>query len=176
MHHTALRSDTGALAGLNTPVNYGSGTEWSKGLINKYSNTSIQLGLWLVGACTDVAEGKLSKEIKRLATFFLSIHPTPVYLRIGYEFDSPENDYKPLSYIAAFRTIVDDLRMYNVKNLHYVWHSYSQLPAGGYSQQDWYPGEASVYVCLSVCLCVYVGGWVCVCVCLWVCGCVGVSV
>ena len=100
-----------------------------------------QTGLWLVGACDDIVAGKLSKEIKRLATFFLSIFPTPVYLRIGYEFDSPENAYHPISYITAFRIIVDAMRMYNVQNVVYVWHSYSQIPQGGMLQSNWYPGN-----------------------------------
>jgi hypothetical protein len=183
---------------LNSPVDYGSGVEWAKGLISKYNTTSLQLGetqqmwydmarystaqhytiiflslslsralslslalthylslslflppltlpshsgLWLVGSCEDIVAGKLSKEIKKLSNFFLSIYPTTVYLRVGYEFDSFENNYNPVAYGSAYRTIVDSLRLYGVQNVAYVWHSYSDRPQGGYPLSSWYPGE-----------------------------------
>ena len=96
----------------------------------------------MVGSCEDIAAGKLSKEIKRLSNFFLGIYPTTVYLRVGYEFDSVENNYNPVAYGSAYRTIVDSMRIYGVQNVAYVWHSYSQLPQGGYSLSSWYPGES----------------------------------
>ena len=76
MSYTALRSDTGDLAGLADPVDYGSGTEWASGLIDTYNSSALQLGLWLVGACEDVAEGLLNKEVKLLATYLASLSPT----------------------------------------------------------------------------------------------------
>jgi hypothetical protein len=45
--HSALRSTTGSLTGLNYPLNYGSGVEWAKGLIDDYNATSLQLGIAL---------------------------------------------------------------------------------------------------------------------------------
>ena len=103
-----------------------------------------------MGSCEDILAGKLKKEIRKLGTFFTSVYPTPVYLRIGYEFDSPENDYLPVSYQKAYRVIVDDLRLYGVRNVHYVWHSYSQLPQGGYTHSDWYPGEGREIIMTNV--------------------------
>ena len=76
MSYTALRSDTGDLTGLTDPIDYGSGTEWASGLIDIYNTSALQLGLWLVGACEDVAEGLLNKEIKVLATYLASLSPT----------------------------------------------------------------------------------------------------
>lgn len=83
----------------------------------------------------------MAKEIKRLALFLISIFPTQVYLRVGYEFDSPENNYQPLQYVTAYRRIVNDLRMLGVVNVAYVWHSYSQTPQSGWEQSNWYPGD-----------------------------------
>ena len=83
----------------------------------------------------------MAKEIKHLAAFFISIFPTQVYLRVGYEFDSPENNYQPLPYVTAYRKIVNDLRMLGVGNVAYVWHSYSQVPQSGWEHSNWYPGN-----------------------------------
>ena len=138
MTYTALRSDTGNLAGLKLPVDYGSGVEWAQGLVNKYNTSSLQIGLWLVGSCEDIKLGLLDKEINKLGTFFLSIMPIDVYLRIGYEFDSAENDYDTNSYIQAFQYIVNHLRRMGVTNVAYVWHSYSETPRDGLVINDWY--------------------------------------
>jgi hypothetical protein len=139
----------------------------------KYNSTSLQLGLWLVGACEDVVEGRLNKEIKGLATFISSIYPTMVYLRyiyihtytrfyicmyiflyiyvyvciyiyvyiytfihthtykyvymhiythrIGYEFDSPENNYDVQSYKDAFIYIVSTIRYIHTYIYMYIY-------------------------------------------------------
>eukprot|EP00596_Hydrurales_sp_CCMP1899_P006927 CAMPEP_0119046456 /NCGR_PEP_ID=MMETSP1177-20130426/46711_1 /TAXON_ID=2985 /ORGANISM="Ochromonas sp, Strain CCMP1899" /LENGTH=388 /DNA_ID=CAMNT_0007019629 /DNA_START=277 /DNA_END=1440 /DNA_ORIENTATION=+ len=147
MSYTALRSDNGHLAGLSHPVDYGSGVEWAKGLTIRYNTTSLQLGLWLVGACEDVAEGRLDTEVKGLASFIDSISPTVVYLRIGYEFDSQENNYDVRSYREAFIHIVNTIRSMDVPNVAYVWHSSAQVPRDGYEVQDWYPGDDYVDWC-----------------------------
>ena len=44
---TALRSATGSLSGLTNPINYGSGVEWAKGLVDDFNATSLQLGIVL---------------------------------------------------------------------------------------------------------------------------------
>ena len=46
MAYTALASaQTGALKGLRDPIDYGTGIEWASGLMNRYPNASLQLGL-----------------------------------------------------------------------------------------------------------------------------------
>jgi hypothetical protein len=147
MSYTALRSTTGNLAGLAKPVDYGSGIEWAQGLVKKYNSSSLQLGLWLVGQVEDVAEGLLNREITRLGTYLSSIAPTPVYLRIGYEFDSEENSYDVDSYIEAFQTIVNSFRAMGVTNVAFVWHSSGQAPRDGLQSSAWYPGDAFVDWC-----------------------------
>ena len=103
-----------------------SGVEWSSGLMDTYNTSTLQLGLWLVGACEDVAEGLLNKEIKLLAVYLGSLTQY-VYLRVGYEFDSLENNYKISSYIAAYKKIVDLFRSLGIANVAFVWHSYAQV-------------------------------------------------
>ena len=79
-----------------------------------------------MGACEDVAEGLLNKEIKLLAVYLGSLTQY-VYLRVGYEFDSLENNYKISSYIAAYKKIVDLFRSLGIANVAFVWHSYAQV-------------------------------------------------
>ena len=50
-------------------------------------------------------------------------------MRVGYEFDSSENNYKVNSYAAAFRHIVETFRDLKVDNVAFVWHSYAQVQA-----------------------------------------------
>ena len=99
--------------------------------MDQYNTSTLQLGLWLVGACEDVAEGLLNKEIKLLAVYLGSLTQY-VYLRVGYEFDSQENNYKISSYIAAFKKIVDLFRSLGITNVAFVWHSYAQVGPSSY--------------------------------------------
>ena len=81
------------------------------------------------------ANGELDKEIDFLAEFLREYHE-PVYLRIGYEFDSKENNYDAPAYIKAFRRIVDRIRdatfhgsdnhgniLSPCQNVVFVWHA-----------------------------------------------------
>ncbi|RYY86788.1 hypothetical protein EON63_05215 [archaeon] len=45
MSYTALQN----LTGLTDPIDYGSGVQWASGLMARYPQSAIQLGLWLVG-------------------------------------------------------------------------------------------------------------------------------
>jgi hypothetical protein len=67
-----------------------------------------------------VAAGKYDKEteamVKALAAF-----ETPVFLRIGYEFNGPWNGYQPETYKQAFIRIATCLKKYDAHNVATVW-------------------------------------------------------
>ena len=126
MSYTALQSGTGSLKGLNEPIDYGSGVEWASGLLNHFPNTGLQLGLYLVNELDSVINGALDYEIRKLIDYLageLSTHQ--IYLRIGYEFDWPSNNYDPEKFILAFKYIVDYFRISDLstKHVNFVWHS-----------------------------------------------------
>lgn len=157
--YTALDSANGRLTGLWDPINYGSGVEWAGGLHKEYPGSALQLGLYLVGAEERIMNGELDKEITFLAEF-LREYNAPVYLRIGYEFDSKENNYDAPTYIAAFRRIVDRIRssgyddavdptksVSGAENVAFVWHAAGFEPRDGMNIEDWFPGESYVDWC-----------------------------
>jgi hypothetical protein len=69
------------------------------------------------------------------------------YIRIGYEFDNPENHYDPENYKKAFRRIVDKFKDYNLTNVAFVWHSYGGPINDNNTFLDWYPGNEYVDWC-----------------------------
>ena len=147
MTYTALQSPTGSLTGLKKPINYGSGIEWASGLVELYPNKNLQIGLYLVDSCDDIVNGKLNYEIDYLANYIddLALHNIHVYLRIGYEFDNPYNNYEPSTYQKAFKHIVIRFRRMGIANVAFVWHSYAQ--ATKLSIDNWYPGDTYVDWC-----------------------------
>lgn len=190
MSYTSIKGGAvGALGGLLSPVDYGTGIEWASGLISAYPGSALQLGLWMVGSENDVANGNVDENIDRLIEFVqdmtfshrlddynnditeydndydttkrnhhhihrkltndgyndnsdLHRRRSPIhedgseqqdyqdmsfYIRIGYEFDNPENHYDPENYKLAFRRIVDRFKDVNLTNVAFVWHSYGVL-------------------------------------------------
>ena len=147
MSYTGFSESDGndEMTGLRFPIDYGSGLEWAWGLVNFSPQVSLQLGLYLVGDLKNISQGKRDKELDALICFLVEdLSSTLVYLRIGYEFDFPSNDYDPDEYIEAFKYIVNRLRNHatnhgisNVTrmiqkndnhNVQMVWHS------GGFRQ------------------------------------------
>ena len=94
MTYTAISFNSSeSLAGLKFPVDYGSGIEWSKGLLEFQSGSSLQIGLYLVNSCGYIMTGLLDGYIDELGSFLKKYSEHSIYLRIGYEFDSEENNY-----------------------------------------------------------------------------------
>jgi hypothetical protein len=119
-------------------ADYGAGIMFADKLINKYPNTMLQIGLYMVDALKDTYEGKYDNNIEKLADWLNKIK-IPVFLRIGYEFDGPHNHYDPEEYKKAYHYLADKLRARNVTNVAYVWHStaYKLKP----DLDIWYPGD-----------------------------------
>ena len=148
MAYTAiLFNSSHNLAGLRHPVDYGSGIEWSAGLLDAYPGSALQIGLYLVNSCGHIAAGQLDMYIDKLALFLRGYSDRSIYLRIGYEFDSAENNYAPDDYIAAFRHIVHRFDYYQVNNTAFVWHASGFEPRDGLQSRDWFPGEDYVDWC-----------------------------
>lgn len=126
--------------GLDAPaVDRGAGIHFAGHYVQRYPGTILQVGLYMVNALDDILAGRYDDNIAALGRWIKTAQ-RPVYLRIGYEFDLPDNHYDPESYRAAFRYIVDRLRNDGVDNVAFVWHSYGQIhPAR--PMMNWYPGD-----------------------------------
>ncbi|MDP8265267.1 MAG: glycosyl hydrolase [Candidatus Aceula lacicola] len=127
------------LEGLDSFSDKGAGVQYAQTLIDRYPDAQIQIGLYMVGALDNIVDGKYDENIFKLASWFKKNSETTFYLRIGYEFDNPGNDYAPLPYIQAYRYIVSRLRRLDVLNVFYVWHSYAAFVEGNIER--WYPGD-----------------------------------
>ena len=156
-----------------TPVGSQGDLDWGGGPLNAHSaavgwpESTLQIGLnmaegnngnfWCQGCLAQIGSGQRDNEIIKMANFFKSIDTTPVYLRIGYEFDGTWNDgySNRQNYINAYRRIVDILRQENVTNVAYVWQSSASpiddiLEGSRENIADWYPGDNYVdWVALS---------------------------
>jgi Glycosyl hydrolase family 26 len=137
MVYTAIQ-DTGSL---KTAVDNGGGIQDGQYLLDQYPHSVIQVGLWMVGGLEGTVKGDYDRNIDKIGVWIKQAK-RPVFLRIGYEFDLPANNYDPKEYRLAFRYIVDRLRKEGVKNAAFVWHSYANLPP--YPLEDWYPGDDHV--------------------------------
>lgn len=115
-------------------------------LVNRFPNTVIQSGMWMVGTW-DVAEktalGHYDEVIRQYSAWAKSVD-RPIYLRIGYEFDGPHNELNPVEYVRAYQRVVDIMRREGVENVAYVWHSYLFEPYNGNALSDYYPGDEYV--------------------------------
>jgi hypothetical protein len=141
-HHPAgfmVYTSIQEMGGLNEPANHGAGVNHAQYLADNFPNAAFQIGLYMVDALEGIPQGNYDANIDVLAKW-LKESKHPVYLRIGYEFDLPNNHYDPEKYKTAFRYIVDRLRASGVDNVAYVWHSYGFISPDK-PLMDWYPGD-----------------------------------
>ncbi len=130
------------LEGLTTSEDRGGGLQHAQKLATTYPDSVLQIGLYMVGVLQQVADGVYDENIVKLADWIKRAE-RPVYLRIGYEFDLPDNHYDPALFVAAYRHIVDKFKALGVDNVNYVWHSYSFLRVD-HPFMGWYPGDDDV--------------------------------
>lgn len=140
MIYTSLQK----LEALDKDVDYGTGKISGKFILKKYKKAAVQMGLYLVDSLESVIDGSLDENIKKLGDWIIKAK-IPVFLRIGYEFDFPQNNYNPELYKQAFRYIVEKFDEQNIKNVAFVWHSYASYNPKGIEQ--WYPGDEYVDWC-----------------------------
>lgn len=127
--------------GIYSPIDRGGGTQYFQHFVERYPDTTIHIGLWIVDALDEIVKGAYDANIIKFSRWIKEIK-RPVYLRIGYEFDGPHNHYEPEKYIKAYRYIVNKLRKEKIDNIVYVWHSYASISS--LSAMKWYPGDAYV--------------------------------
>lgn len=131
--------------GISTTTNYGAGDLCAQCYVSNpiYNNSAISIGLYLSGDLSNVLNGLRNTEITNLANWIKQQNPRPVFLRIGYEFNYPSNNYPAAQYISAWKYIVDRFRAINVPNVAFVWQS-----DGGNASEStlmqWYPGDTYV--------------------------------
>jgi endo-1,4-beta-D-glucanase Y len=130
-------------------------SDWGAGPLNAYSaalawsNSTLQIGLYMVGDLSPINSGARDNEIRKLKAFCAKISPKPIYLRIGYEFDGNWNNYDKTGYIAAYKRIVDILRGASgteAANVAFVWQASTSpvddiVDGNSENINDWYPGD-----------------------------------
>ena len=140
------------LAGLKTTTNYGSGDMCLQCAINQNPNSTLSIGLWMVedndgqgqdhpNGMLDIVNGVFDAQINQLGQFALDNANTPIYLRIGYEFDGSWNHYDAGRYKNAYRYMVDKWRAMGVNNMAYVWQSAAWGDDSPSAINNWYPGD-----------------------------------
>jgi len=142
MAYTAIND----LRGLFNPVDQGAGVNYADDLIRTYPQYHIiQIGLYMRYMLKEIVGGGLDQNIIKLGQWIRD-SKRDVYLRIGYEFDNPENDYDPQEYILAYRYIVNKLRAMRIPNVHFVWHTIAWRDKNwpDYQPLKWYPGDQYV--------------------------------
>lgn len=128
------------LEGLTEKVNYGSGDVCAQCYLDNavYKNSVVVLGLYLVNQLTNITNGSLDANIEKLGNWIIATN-RPVFVRIGYEFNSSWAGYNSAEYIAAFQYLTDFWEEMGVDNFNTVWQS------DGYGTstqlQAWYPGD-----------------------------------
>ena len=128
------------ILGLHLPVVFG-GTSHGQHFIDNYPNSVLTIGLGL-GNPALVNLGLYDTSIQTLGDWIWATH-RPIFVRIGYEFDTVDNNYPPADYVLAYRRIVDRIRAMGVRNAAFVWHSGSKGTTGP-PMEAWYPGDGYV--------------------------------
>lgn len=146
MSYISLFNLTNSSRGLLNPIDYGSGIEWVFGLRNLIDQPVLQIGLYLVDTYLDVVKGVHDSDIETLGIFLTQLN-TSVFLRVGYEFNSPENHYESAPYILAYQYIVDKINTLNPTNIAYVWHASGFQSRDSMQLSDWFPGSKYVDWC-----------------------------
>jgi len=131
-----------SLSGLENQANWGSGDVRAQSYLEDttFQNSFIVIGLYLVNQLNAIRNGLQDYAIREFATWVKN-QEKPVFIRIGYEFEGPWNNYDPDEFIDAWRHIVHVFDEEEVPNAVYVWQS------AGLNQNniaDWYPGDSYV--------------------------------
>ena len=132
-------TSVGELDGLTQSTNGYGGIQNAQRIVGEHPGTVLQLGLHLGSHSEEIATGKLDGKVDRLLSWIKDAD-RPVYLRVGYEFDLPENRYAPDPYVRAFRHIVDRAMMRyvernDVRALCYIDWDWDRIPM--FKDQGW---------------------------------------
>lgn len=111
-----------------------------------FKHSALAIGFWMVNHEGEVARGEQDEMVDRFGEWLKSLHPRPVFLRIGYEFSGSWNHYNREDFITAFRRIKDRYDSMGVKNVAYVWQSHGADEPLDFLA-SWYPGDEYVDWC-----------------------------
>ena len=139
--NTALLSET----------NWGAGPLNGNAVKDTYTDSAIVIGMNINENFGDlmrnIPAGEHDDELDALVAFIGSAD-RPVYIRIGYEFDNPGNDYSPgVQFRSAYAYIVNYIRqdVDAAKWFVSVWQATTSPISQGSEPIDyWYPGDEYV--------------------------------
>ncbi|NND27967.1 MAG: hypothetical protein HKN97_05195, partial [Myxococcales bacterium] len=86
----------------NTAVNEHGSSQSHQELVNRFPNSVLQSGLWMVGmwdVAKDTGLGVYDDVIRGFSSWAKTTG-RPIYLRIGYEFDGWHNELEPSEYVT----------------------------------------------------------------------------
>jgi len=131
-----------SLSGLKNKANWGSGDVKAQAYLENetFNNSFIVIGLYLVNQLQAIANGNHDAKIKELAEW-IKAQNRPVFIRFGYEFEGPWNNYNPEQFKTAWKHFVHIFDDEKVRNAVYVWQS------AGLNKNNianWYPGDEYV--------------------------------
>jgi hypothetical protein len=111
-----------------------------------FADQALAIGFWMVNHEKEIAKGGFDNTLRRFGNWLKEIAPRPVFLRIGYEFAGPWNNYDQKAYKKAFRRIHEMYDTMGVTNVAYVWQSHgADEPME--VLEAWYPGDDVVDWC-----------------------------
>lgn len=136
------------LCGVHTTDDWGDGkSNMSKQLADPdFKNMALAIGLEFFNHDEELATGRQDSLVVGLGDFMKSLHPRPVFLRIGYEFHGSWNGYNTEAYKTSFRRMKNMYDSMDIENVAYVWQSH------GFDEPDslleaWCPGDEYVDWC-----------------------------
>ncbi len=133
------------LSGLTTDADNGAGPNNMGYLFQQYPNSTLAIGVYLVGQLPQINSGGLDGAMDELIRILKSWE-RPIFLRWGYEFDGPWNAYDPGQYIDAWRRMYGRIQAAGATNIAMVWQSATWCGGtyNGQSFQAWWPGNQFV--------------------------------
>ena len=131
-----------SLSGLTAMTNWGAGDIRAQAYLEDatFDNSFIVIGLYLVGILDQINNGLQDNNIRTFANWVKG-QDRPVFIRIGYEFEGPWNNYTPSEFQNAWRYIVHIFDEEEVRNAAYVWQS---AGLNNSNISSWYPGDEYV--------------------------------
>jgi len=131
--------------GLKTQANWGAGDVNANAYVNSeyFEQSFIVIGLYMVDRLDGINDGFYDNSIRNFADWVKGQN-RPIFIRIGYEFDGPWNNYNATAFKNAWRRIVHIFDEEQVRNAAYVWQS-AGINNGNIN--NWYPGDEYVNWC-----------------------------
>lgn len=135
-------TDIPNLGGFQFQQNWGAGDVYADAYLNDetFDNTFIVIGLYMVNRLNGIRDGFFNSSIRKIATWCKE-QERPIFIRIGYEFEGPWNNYASNAYKDAWRHIVHIFDEEDVRNVAYVWQS---AGLNKNNIENWYPGDEYV--------------------------------